>query len=141
MEDFRKYLTPDKRCHLIGVGGVSMSPLAEVLSGMGMRVSGSDMRDGENVEHLREKGIDVIIGHKAESINADLDFVVRTAAVHDDNPEIIAAHKMGVPVFERTQAWGAIMKDYRNALCISGTHGKTTALVTECYRLGVHCAH
>ncbi|MCM1148928.1 MAG: UDP-N-acetylmuramate--L-alanine ligase [Butyricicoccus sp.] len=126
MEDFRKYLTPDKRCHLIGIGGVSMSPLAEVLSGMGMHVSGSDMKDGENVEHLREKGIDVVIGHKAESISADLDFVVRTAAVHNDNPEIIAARKMGVPVFERTQAWGAIMKDYRNALCISGTHGKTT---------------
>lgn len=126
MEDFRKYLAPDKRCHLIGIGGVSMSPLAEVLSGMGMCVSGSDMNDGENVEHLRDRGIDVVIGHQAGSITSDLDFVVRTAAVHDDNPEIIAAHKMGVPVFERTQAWGAIMKDYRNALCISGTHGKTT---------------
>ena len=126
MEDFRKYLTPDRKCHLIGIGGVSMSPLAEVLSGMGMHVSGSDMNDGENVKHLKDKGIDVVIGHMAESITSDLDFVVRTAAVHDDNPEIIAAHKMGVPVFERTQAWGAIMKDYRNALCISGTHGKTT---------------
>lgn len=126
MEDFRKYLVPGKRCHLIGIGGVSMSPLAEVLSGMGLYVNGSDMNDGDNVEHLREKGINIVIGHLAENITEDLDFVVRTAAVHDDNDEIIEAHKRGIPVFERTQAWGAIMQDYHNALCISGTHGKTT---------------
>jgi UDP-N-acetylmuramate--alanine ligase len=126
MEDFRKYLVPEKKCHLIGIGGVSMSPLAEVLSGIGLYVKGSDMNDSDNVEHLKEKGIAVAIGHAAENITPDIDFVVRTAAVHDDNPEIIQAHKLGVPVFERTQAWGAIMQDYRNALCISGTHGKTT---------------
>ena len=126
MEDFRTYLAPGRHCYLIGIGGVSMSPLAEVLSGMGLCVRGSDMNDGDNVQRLRSKNIDVLIGHKAENITDDIEFVVRTAAVHDDNPEIVEARRRGIPVYERTQAWGAIMKDYSNALCISGTHGKTT---------------
>ncbi len=103
-----------------------MSPLAEVLNGMGLIINGSDMNESEKTKHLRSMGVTVKIGHNAENLSSDTDFVVRTAAVHDDNPEIIAAHEMGIPVFERTQAWGAIMRDYTNALCISGTHGKTT---------------
>ena len=133
MNDFSRYMTPGSCGFLIGVGGVSMSPLAEVLSGMGLRISGSDMNDGANVEHLREKGISVAIGHRAENLGADTQFVVRTAAVHDDNPEIMEARRRGLPVFERTEAWGAIMRDYKNAVCISGTHGKTTttSMVTQ----------
>ena len=126
MNDFSKYMTAGTRGYLIGIGGVSMSPLAEVLSGMGLSVTGSDMNEGDNVCSLREKGISVNIGHRAENITDDISFVVRTAAVHDDNPEIMEAHRKGIPVYERTEAWGAIMMDYRNALCISGTHGKTT---------------
>ena len=126
MEEFDRFLTPGKRGHLVGVGGVSMSPLAEVLSGMGLLIRGSDINESENVNHLREKGISVVIGHRAENITPELDFVVRTAAARDDNPEIMEARRQGIPVFERSQAWGAIMKDYKNALCISGTHGKTT---------------
>ncbi len=126
MKDFKGYLSPGKRCHLIGIGGVSMSPLAEVLSGMGIIVGGSDMSEGANVRRLRDRGLDIAIGHAAENISTALDFIVRTAAVHDDNPEIIEAKRLGIPVFERTQAWGAIMLDYKNALCIAGTHGKTT---------------
>ncbi len=103
-----------------------MSPLAEVLVGMGLVISGSDMNESEKTAHLRSLGITVHIGHAAENLESGADFVVRTAAVHDDNPEIIAAHEKEIPVFERTQAWGAIMRDYKNALCISGTHGKTT---------------
>lgn len=126
MSDFTKFLRSGSRGHLIGVGGVSMSPLAEVLSGRGLIISGSDMNEGSNVQNLRNKNINVIIGHFAENITDDVQFVVRTAAVHDDNPEIVAAHSKNIPVFERTEAWGAIMKDYANALCIAGTHGKTT---------------
>ncbi|MEA4893941.1 MAG: UDP-N-acetylmuramate--L-alanine ligase [Oscillospiraceae bacterium] len=126
MTGFEKYLVPGKKGHLIGVGGVSMSPLAEVLCGMGLKVGGSDMNESENTAHLRSLGITVHIGHAAGNIEQGVDFVVRTAAVHDDNPEIVAAHEKGIPVFERTQAWGAIMRDYKNALCIAGTHGKTT---------------
>ena len=126
MNNFTEYMHPGKHGYLIGVGGVSMSPLAEVLRGMGLDISGSDMNETENVLNLREKGISVNIGHHAENIHSGIDFIVRTAAVHDDNAEIVAARAQDIPVFERTEAWGAIMKDYPNALCISGTHGKTT---------------
>ena len=126
MTEFDNFLSPGRRGHLIGIGGVSMSSLADVLWGMGIAISGSDMKRNKNVVGLTEKGIPVSIGHKAENITREIEFVVRTAAVHDDNPEIIRAHALGIPVFERTQAWGAISKDYSNALCISGTHGKTT---------------
>ena len=126
MTDFNDYLWPDRRGHLVGIGGVSMSSLAEVLKGMGLAISGSDMSESKNVQSLRALGIPVSIGHAAENITEDVEFVVRTAAVHDENPEIAEARRRGIPVFERTQAWGAISKDYKNALCISGTHGKTT---------------
>lgn len=126
MTEFSNYLSPGRKGHLIGIGGVSMSSLAEVLCGMGIVVTGSDMNNGPNLKSLIERGIPVALGHRAENIGENVDFVVRTAAVHDDNPEIIRAHERGIPVFERTQAWGAISKDYANALCISGTHGKTT---------------
>ena len=126
MINFDNFLSPGRRGHLVGIGGVSMSSLAEVLYGMGLIITGSDMNETANVRNLREHGIPVISGHHAENITDDVEFVVRTAAVHDDNPEIVAAREKGIPVFERTQAWGAISKDYANALCISGTHGKTT---------------
>ena len=126
MQNFSEYMRAGKHGHLIGVGGVSMSPLAEVLAGMGLLIRGSDINDGDNVAHLRGKGIEVLIGHRAENLGPDTDFVVRTAAVHDDNPEVAEAHRRGIPVFERTQAWGTIMMDYPRSICISGTHGKTT---------------
>lgn len=126
MNDFSKYMNKNNVGYLIGIGGVSMSPLAEVLSGMGLLIRGTDMQESENVRALREKGIYINIGHRADNITDDIDFVVRTAAVHDDNPEIIEAHRKNIPVFERTEAWGTIMMDYKNALCIAGTHGKTT---------------
>ena len=126
MAEFENYMSPGRRGHLIGIGGVSMSSLAEVLADMGIIVSGSDTMESQNVRNLRELGIEVSIGHSAKNITDDVEFVVRTAAVHDDNPEIVAAREKDIPVFERTQAWGAISRDYSNALCISGTHGKTT---------------
>ena len=126
MSDFEKYLVPGTKGHLIGIGGVSMSPLAEVLHDAGLHIVGSDMQESDNTRMLRDKGIQVMIGHSAANIADDLQFVVRTAAVHDDNPEIQEARRRGIPVFERTQAWGAIMCKYPNAICIAGTHGKTT---------------
>ena len=123
--DIRSFIAPGRRAHLPGIGGVSMAPLAEVLHGAGMVITGSDMRESAAVEHLRSLGIPVHIGHRAENLG-QAELVIRTAAVHDDNPEIAAAHAAGVPVFERAQAWGAIMRGYKHALCISGTHGKTT---------------
>ena len=123
--DIKTFLKPGVRAHLAGIGGVSMCPLAEVLLGMGLRVQGSDMTESDTVRQLRSQGIDVAIGHSAENLK-DCDLVIRTAAIHDENPEIAGAIARGIPVYERAQAWGAIMQHYENALCISGTHGKTT---------------
>ena len=123
--NIQNYIRPGARAHLVGIGGVSMSPLAEVLHGRGLLVTGSDMHESAAVSHLRALGIPVTIGHLPQSVQG-ADCVIRTAAVHDDNPEIAAAHAAGIPVFERAQAWGAIMRHYQNALCVAGTHGKTT---------------
>ena len=120
-----EYLTPGHHVHLVGIGGVSMRPLGLVLKGMGMEVTGSDMNASVSTDELIGQGIPVAIGHRAENI-AGADCIIRTAAAHNDNPEIAAARAAGIPVFERAQAWGEIMKSYRNAICISGTHGKTT---------------
>lgn len=121
-----KYLVPGQHVHLVGIGGVSMRPLGLVLKGMGMEVTGSDMSASASTQELEEQGIPVAIGHHAENIEG-ADCIIRTAAAHNDNPEIAAARAAGIPVFERAQAWGEIMKSYKNAICISGTHGKTTA--------------
>jgi UDP-N-acetylmuramate--alanine ligase len=102
-----------------------MSPLAEVLLGMGLRVSGSDISGGPAIDRLRSLGIGASIGHSAANVEG-ADFVIRTAAARDDNEEIARARTLGIPVFERSQAWGYIMREYRDAICVAGTHGKTT---------------
>ncbi len=119
------YLQPGNHVHLVGIGGVSMRPLGLVLQGMGMTVTGSDMNSSVSTDELIAKGIQVAIGHRAENIQGAC-CVIRTAAAHNDNPEIAAARAAGIPVFERAQAWGVIMRAYKNAVCVSGTHGKTT---------------
>jgi len=124
-EELKKYLIPGKHVHLVGIGGVSMRPLGLVLKGMGLLVTGSDMNSSVSTDELISNGIKVAIGHSAENIRG-ADCVIRTAAAHNDNPEIAAARSMGIPTFERAEAWGVIMQAYKNAVCISGTHGKTT---------------
>lgn len=124
-KEISNYLVPGCHVHLVGIGGVSMRPLGLVLKGMGMFVTGSDMSSSVSTDELIAQGIPVSIGHHAENIEG-ADCLIRTAAAHNDNPEIAAARAAGIPVFERAQAWGEIMKSYKNAICISGTHGKTT---------------
>ena len=119
------YLVPGKHIHLIGIGGVSMRPLGLVLRGMGITVTGSDMNASVSTDELVAKGIEVHIGHRAENIQG-ADCIIRTAAAHNDNPEIAAARAAGIPIFERAQAWGHLMRSYKNAICVAGTHGKTT---------------
>lgn len=121
----KEYLVPGKRVHLLGIGGVSMRPLGLVLQGMGMEVTGSDMNASVSTDELIAKGIQVTIGHSADNVEG-ADCVIRTAAANNDNPEIMAARRKGIPVFERAQAWGVIMQAYKNAVCVAGTHGKTT---------------
>ena len=125
VKKIRACFQPGKRIHLVGIGGVSMRPLALVLRDRGMEITGSDMNASVSTEELQAKGIRVCIGHKAENV-LGADCVIRTAAAHNDNPEIAAARAAGIPVFERAQAWGVLMQEYQNAVCIAGTHGKTT---------------
>ena len=124
-EELKQFLLPGKHVHLVGIGGVSMRPLGLVLQGMGMTVTGSDMNASVSTDELMAKGIQVSIGHRAENIMG-VDCIIRTAAAHNDNPEIAEARSRGIPVFERAQAWGVIMQAYKNAVCFAGTHGKTT---------------
>ena len=87
--DIHSYIRPGAHAHLVGIGGVSMSPLAEVLHNAGVVISGSDLHESAAVSHLRSLGIPVVIGHRGESVQG-AGCVIRTAAVHDDNPEIAA---------------------------------------------------
>ena len=125
-QEIKQYIQPGRHVHLVGIGGVSMRPLGLVLQGMGLLVTGSDMNSSVSTDELIAQGIHVSIGHRAENIQG-ADCIIRTAAAHNDNPEIQAARAAGVPIFERAQAWGVIMQEYKNAICFSGTHGKTTA--------------
>lgn len=112
--------------HFIGIGGISMSGLAQVLLKEGFAVSGSDSKESPLTEELRAKGADVVIGQKAENIHPAIAFVVYTAAIHPDNPEFAAAKESGIPMLTRAELLGQIMDNYENSIAVSGTHGKTT---------------
>ena len=128
------YLRPGTHVHLVGIGGVSMRPLGLVLRSQGLTVSGSDMNASVSTDELMTKGITVHIGHAEKNIEG-ADCIIRTAAAQNDNPEIAAARAKGIPVFERAEAWGVIMRNYPNAICVSGTHGKTTttSMITQIF--------
>ena len=124
-DQFEKCLLSGKGCHLVGIGGVSMSPLAKILHDMGIEISGSDTNEGSEVRKLQELGVPISIGHSAKNIDG-AGYIIRTAAAREDNDEIKAARQQGIPVFERAQAWGHIMQGYKDAICIAGVHGKTS---------------
>ncbi len=111
--------------YFMGIGGISMSGFARLLHENGFTVKGSDSQKSKITEQLVSLGIDIIYGQTAENITDDIDFIVYTAAIHPDNPEFAAAVKKGIPMMERVMV-GQIMKNYKNAIGISGTHGKTT---------------
>lgn len=112
--------------YFIGIGGISMSGFAELLHDIGFTVCGSDAQQSRITDHLSSLGINIIYGQRAENITSDIDFVVYTAAIHPDNPEFQAAKNLGLPMMERAEMVGQVMKNYPNAIGISGTHGKTT---------------
>ncbi len=119
--------------HFIGIGGISMSGLAEILLEKGFTISGSDAKASSLTRLLEEKGALIYYGQKAENINSDLDLVVYTSAIHPDNPEFAAMQEMGIPSLSRAQLLGQMMKNYELPIAISGTHGKTTttSMVSE----------
>ncbi len=112
--------------YFIGIGGISMSGLAELLLAEGFRISGSDMKESKLTEALKEKGATVFYGQKASNLTPDIDLAVYTSAIHPDNPEYIALKQLGLPSLTRAQLLGQIMKNYKIPVAVSGTHGKTT---------------
>jgi UDP-N-acetylmuramate--alanine ligase len=121
----RALLKTYKKIHFIGIGGISMSALAEILKNQGYEVTGSDLNDSDQVENLRKIGIPVVMGHKSENIG-EAQLVIHTAAIPKDNCELAAARLAGIPIFERSILLGCIMQDYSYPVAIAGTHGKTT---------------
>ena len=125
----------DGRIHIIGVGGCSTSGLAQILTNMGYRVTGSDMNQSQFTDVLKEKGIPFHIGHDASYVDGAT-LVAYTAAIKPTNVEFARAKELGLPMLERSELLGLISKDYPTCICISGCHGKTTitsmmALVTK----------
>lgn len=120
--DFNK----PEHIHFIGIGGISMSGLAEILLGAGFGISGSDSKPSALTKQLEEKGAKVFYGQCAENISEDYNCVVYTAAIHPDNPEFARCVELGLPMLSRAELLGQIMKNYNTAIAVSGTHGKTT---------------
>lgn len=115
-----------KRLHFIGIGGISMSGLAKILLSRGFTVSGSDWQKSELTDQLERDGARIFEGQTAEHITEDLDVVIYTAAVHEDNAEYRRAKELGLPLLSRAQLLGQMMKNYKTAVAVAGTHGKTT---------------
>ena len=120
-------LTGIKRVYFIGIGGSSMSSLAEILIGRGYTVAGSDMQESATVDHLRSFGADVTVGQKAENVERFApDAVIKTDAIMDTNPELIYSKEHNIPVYRRAELLGYIIDGYEDAIGVAGTHGKTT---------------
>ncbi|MFA5041794.1 MAG: UDP-N-acetylmuramate--L-alanine ligase [Bdellovibrionales bacterium] len=110
--------------HFVGIGGIGMSGIAEILHNLGYKVQGSDLNDNVNVKRLRDKGIAISIGHRAENVSG-ANVVVVSSAVKKDNPEVIAARESFLPVVRRAEMLGELMR-LKWAVAVGGTHGKTT---------------
>ena len=119
--------------HFIGIGGISMSGLAEILLSRKFPVSGSDTHESALTDQLAAQGAVIHYPQMAENITDDIDVVVYTAAIHPDNPEFRAAQEKNLPMLTRAQLLGEIMRNYKEAINVSGTHGKTTttSMITE----------
>lgn len=115
-----------KRVHFIGIGGSGMYPLAQILCSKGYELSGSDNNETETLDAVRKMGCTVYMGQRAENIEG-AELIVYTSAIMSDNPELIAAKESGVPLMERSDLLGLVSSWYENAVCVCGTHGKTTA--------------
>lgn len=114
-----------RRLHFIGIGGSGMFPLVQILHGMGYDITGSDNNESSIVDSERKMGIPVTLGQRAENIHG-ADMIVYTAAILDDNPELVAARASGIPLVERADLLGWLTSRFNGCYCICGTHGKTT---------------
>lgn len=114
-----------KRIHCIGIGGIGLSAIADILIAKGYEVSGSDMNKGENVEKLIRDGAKIYIGHSAENVEG-ADLVIYSAAIGEDNPELARAYELGIKTVTRAEMLGLLMEQSHTSIAIAGTHGKTT---------------
>lgn len=130
LDELKQY----KHIHMIGIGGTSMSGIATILKKWGFYVTGSDANQSELVDKLIENNIPVVIGHDLESIKR-ANLVVYSAAIPEDDVEMLEAKRLGIQTMERSTFLGLITKAYKNAICVSGTHGKTTttSMLSVCF--------
>ena len=130
IEHIKKY----KNIHMIGIGGVSMSGIAAILNNWGFNITGSDASKSENTEKLNQLGIPVNIGHNLQDLKTT-DLVVYSAAIKQDDPEMVEAKKLNIPTIERADFLGMLTRCYKDTICISGTHGKTTttSMISLCF--------
>ena len=130
IENIKKY----KKIHMIGIGGVSMSGIADILKNWGFTVTGSDLSNSESVQNLLENDIKVTIGHNLEDV-ANSDAVIYSAAIKQDDPEMVEAKRLNIPTIERADFLGDLTRCYKDTICISGTHGKTTttSMISLCF--------
>ena len=133
LEELEKY----RKIHMIGIGGVSMSGIAEILNHWGFSVTGSDASQSEYTNDLIVHGIPVKIGHDLENVSR-ADLVVYTAAINQEDPELVQARKLYIPTIERADFLGILTKVFNDTICISGTHGKTTttSMISSCFLEG-----
>lgn len=130
IENIKKY----KNIHMIGIGGVSMSGIAAILTNWGFNVTGSDWVQSESTDKLNSMGIKVTIGHNLNDV-AKADVVVYSAAIKKDDPEMLEANKLNIPTIERADFLGELTRCFKDTICISGTHGKTTttSMISLCF--------
>ncbi len=127
-----KIITEVKKVHMIGIGGSGMCPLAEILHSKGYILTGSDNNESDPLKRIKKLGIKVYMGHSAENIEGS-ELVVYSAAIAEDNPELVAARDNGIPTMERSHLLGALTRYYDNVIGVCGTHGKTstTSMITQ----------
>ena len=123
--DISELLKKGGRIHFVGIGGSGMFPIVQILHSLGHQISGSDVNEGSIIDMERKMGIPVYMGHDAKNVEGASMLVV-TAALFSDNPEVLRANELGIPVISRADMFGYITTLYNNSLCVSGTHGKTT---------------
>ena len=124
--DYNQHLLDNvKKIHFIGCGGSGMYPLIQILAAKGYEISGSDVLDGSIIRYEREMGVKVSLGHSADNV-IGTDMVVYSAAISKDNVELNAAASYGIPTIERSVLLGYVSRLYKQSICVSGTHGKTT---------------
>lgn len=114
------------KLHFTGIGGISMSALAEIMLSRHFTVTGSDSKESDITKHLESLGAKIFIGQRGSNVSSDVDVLIYTAAVKQDNPELVAAKDSGIPLLTRAEFLGQMMKNYHTAIGVAGTHGKTT---------------